>query len=131
MPYGGPVTEGPEVVGAPAGRRRRAAPWIALASVPALALLCCVPGFAALGGMDANCGDSADGFDHECLDLSQPVFTIWPWVTGAVAVAALAGTRWIPHRSTGARLALAGLIVVPPVLNAIVAFVAVVKTGML
>lgn len=103
-------------------------PWIALASVSAFALLCCVPGLAFVGAIDANCGD---GFDHECLDLSRPVFTIWPWVTGAIAVAALLATWWIPHRSTVARLVLAGLIVVPPVLNAIFAFAEVSKTGML
>jgi hypothetical protein len=111
-------------------------PLIALASVPALALLCCVPGSAALGAMDANCGESVDGFDHECLDPSQPVFTVWPWVTGAVAVAALAvaamlGTRRIPHRPAGVGPALAGLIVVPPVLTAIFALAALMRTGML
>jgi hypothetical protein len=103
-------------------------PWIALASVSAFALLCCVPGFAVVGAMDANCGD---GFDHECLDLSRPVFSIWPWVTGAIAVAALLGTWRIPHRSAGTRLVLGSLIVVPPVLNAIFAFMEVSKTGML
>jgi hypothetical protein len=112
-------------------RWERASSWIALASVPALALLCCVPGLATLGAMDANCGDAADGFDHECLDLSRPVFTVWPWVTGAVAVAALLATRWIRPRSTVARVALAGLVVVPPVLNAIFALVAVARTDML
>ncbi|GIF09928.1 hypothetical protein [Actinoplanes siamensis] len=52
----------------------RVAAVIALVSVPLVSLLCCVPGFAAIGGMDSNCGADAD---HACMDLSQPVFTVW------------------------------------------------------
>jgi hypothetical protein len=112
---------------ATAERRAREAAFIALAAVPVLALLCCVPGFGALAAMDANCGDE---FSNECIDFSDPVFAVWPWVTGGVAAAALLAMRRIPYRSEGIRLLVGSLVVVPPVINALAAYGELTKTGL-
>ncbi|BCY09308.1 hypothetical protein L3i22_043960 [Actinoplanes sp. L3-i22] len=98
----------------------------ALVSVPLVSLLCCVPGFAVIGAMDASCGA---GFDHECMDLAEPVFTVWPWVTGGVAAAALLTLLAIPRRAEGLRLLAGAVVVVPPIVNALVAFAQLSRTG--
>jgi hypothetical protein len=112
------------------GRERfgRIAGVAGLVSVPAGSLLCCVPGFAAIGGMDASCGA---GFDHECMDLSRPVFTVWPWVTGGTAAVALLTLFAIPRRAEGLRLLVGTVAVVPPVVNALVAFAELSSTGLI
>ncbi|AEV84262.1 hypothetical protein ACWT_3239 [Actinoplanes sp. SE50] len=101
---------------------------VALLSVPLMSLLCCVPGFAALGGMDSSCGT---GFDHDCLNLSRPVFTVWPWVTGGIAAVALVTRLAIPRRAEGLRLVAGAFIVVPPLVNAVAAFAAVHRPGVI
>ncbi|BCJ47456.1 hypothetical protein GCM10010168_18140 [Actinoplanes ianthinogenes] len=102
------------------------ATWIGLALVPAVSLMCCVPGFAAVGGMDASCGD---GFDHACMHTNTPVFSVWPLVTGGVAAAALLALLLVPRRLVSLRMFLGALVVVPPLMNALVAAVELGKAG--
>ncbi|GAA4607085.1 hypothetical protein BJY16_006147 [Actinoplanes octamycinicus] len=99
---------------------------LGLASVAAVALLCCLPGAAFVGGLDSSCGD---GFGHGCRDVSGPAFTVWPFVTGGVAVLAFLALVCIPLRAMSLRLLAGLLIVVPPLANALVAFVEMAESG--
>ncbi|WP_045747745.1 hypothetical protein [Actinoplanes rectilineatus] len=104
----------------PAWRERagRGAALAGLAAVPVVSLMCCVPGTAVLGQLDANCG--AD-FERACLDTSQAVFTVWPYVTGGVAFAAFLARAWIPRRKESLRLVVGAFVVAPPLVNVLVA----------